>query len=223
MENKTGILIFSRSTLAECSVKKFKGNHSFFESQKKRLEALCAKTGLDVIWFGEKHQKGKNFGERFCHSIASVFSKGYDSLIIIGNDCPQLKFNHLQSSIKSLESGNASLGRCFDGGFYLLGIQKKDFKYSEFINLSWNSHKVSDELVKLLKPKVEIDFLSIFKDVDNQSDFLSLLDFSKQLYTDVILILKRILKFFNIHFQDPTLFVKEGVTGVYFNKAPPSV
>lgn len=223
MKNQIGILIFSRSTDAECSVKKFDGNQSFFESQNKRIKKLCVKTELDVIWFDEHYQKGSNFGERFCQSITSVFSKGYDSLIIIGNDSPQLKFHHLQSSIKSLRSGKVSLGKCFDGGFYLLGIQKNHFNYSEFINLPWNSTKISIELIKSIKSKVKIDYLTTLKDIDKQQDFLNLLDFSKQLYTDVILILKKILSSFNFNFQDSTLSFKKVVAGIYLNKAPPSV
>ncbi|MFD0932037.1 DUF2064 domain-containing protein [Psychroflexus salinarum] len=221
MREKTGILIFSRSTDIECSVKKFDGNQSFFESQKERLENLCSKTGLDTIWYNEHLQVGGNFGERFCNSISSVFSKGYNSLIIIGNDSPQLKYYHLQSSIDSLQSGRVSLGKSFDGGFYLLAIKKQHFNYPEFLNLSWNTSKVSSEIIQLLQTKAKVSFISTLKDVDNQLDFSSLLNFSKQLYTDVILILKRIQKFFDFNFQNPSLFNEKIIFGSFQNKAPP--
>lgn len=221
MKERTGLLIFSRSVDAECSHKDFEGNRLFFQSQEKRLKNLCSKTGLDTFSFDEHQQQGHTFGERFCNSLSSVFSKGYDNLIIIGSDSPQLKFKHFQASIDSLNNSKACLGKSFDGGFYMLAIQKQHFNYSEFLNLSWTTSKISSEVIQLLKTKVDVNFIPTLKDVDNTFDFLSLINFSKQLYTDVILILKSANKFFDFHFQNPSLLGEKIISGSFLNKAPP--
>src|SRR6266480_4138092 len=35
-------------------------------------------------------QRGEDFGEKLCRSIQQVFELGYERLLILGNDCPQL-------------------------------------------------------------------------------------------------------------------------------------
>lgn len=221
MKERTAILIFSRSTEAECNIKSFNGNLSFFKSQEKRLRNLCNKTNLDTFILDENLQKGETFGERFCHAVSESFSKGYSNLIIIGNDSPQLKYNHFLSSINALKSNKVSLGKTFDGGFYLLAIQKEQFNYSEFLNLSWNTSRISTEVIQLLRDKIEISFIPTLKDIDSQKDFLSLLNYSKQLFTDVILILKEIQNFYDFNFQKSSLLFENITFGSYQNKAPP--
>lgn len=221
MKERTAILIFSRSAEAECHFKSFNGNLHFFQSQEKRLKSLCNKTNLDTFIFDENLQKGNTFGERFSNAVSETFSKGYSNLIIIGNDSPQLKFQHLQSSIKALQKNKASLGKTLDGGFYLLAIQKEHYNPSKFLNLPWNSSKLSSELIQLLEDKIEIDFLPVLKDVDSQTDFSNLLNFTKQLYADVILILKSIHKLFSFNFKNPSLLVEDVRFNSYQNKAPP--
>ncbi|SDG48525.1 TIGR04282 family arsenosugar biosynthesis glycosyltransferase [Psychroflexus sediminis] len=221
MKTSVALLIFSRSVEAECSFKGFAGNQLFFQSQENRLKKLCSKTGLDVFNHDEHQQQGNTFGERFCNALSSVFSRGYDKVIVIGNDCPQLKYKHLQSGIDALHSGKACLGKSFDGGFYLLAIQKKHFNHSDFLNLSWNTSDVSSEVIQLLSTKAEVSFTPTLKDIDKQSDFSGLLNFSKQLYTDVILILKTMHKSYDFGFQSPSLYVKNIISGSFLNKAPP--
>lgn len=222
MKERTCILIFSRSADAECSHKVFRDNRLFFQSQEKRLRNLCYKTGLDTVTFDEHQQQGSTFGQRFCNAISSLFSKNYDNLIVIGGDSPQLKFKHLQASIDSLNANSACLGKSLDGGFYLLALKKQHFSYSEFVNLSWTTSRISSEVIQLLNIKSKVNFIPTLRDIDNKFDLLSLVNFSKQLYTDVILILKRLNKFYNFDFQTPSLLIKKVTFGSFLNKAPPS-
>lgn len=221
MMGQTAILIFSRSADAECRFKRFSGNFDFFKSQEKRLNQLCYRTHLDTYVFDETLQKGTTFGERFCYSVSEIFSKGYDNVIIIGNDSPQLQFQHLASSIKALQSHKACIGKTLDGGFYLLAIPKHQFQPSKFLALSWKSSKLNLELTQILEPHIGIDFLPCLKDIDCQNDFSNLLNFANQLYTDVILILKRTHCHVNFSFQCYSLLVERISIGAYQNKAPP--
>ena len=54
-------------------------------------------SGLDYFHFTEKEQEGGDFGERFIHAIQSVFNKGYEYIITLGNDTPQLRTKHIRS------------------------------------------------------------------------------------------------------------------------------
>jgi hypothetical protein len=52
------------------------------------------------------------------HAIQSVLDKGYDKVIVLGNDSPGLHLNHLQEAFLELQDKSVVLGPDFKGGTY---------------------------------------------------------------------------------------------------------
>ncbi len=170
--NKTAVLYFSLSPSVEVRNKILSRSH---DQNKDILESLFYYTKnqlgnvtLDVIYWDEKKQKGDSFGDRFSHAFHSLFDRGYEKVIAIGNDCPELSLEDITSAAGSLERNVPVIGPSHDGGVYLLGISKNQFNAVEFKNISWNSSKVAGEF-KLHFP--ELYCLSEKPDIDNVADF----------------------------------------------------
>ena len=109
--------------------------------QKKSLKA-AKKNGFDVIHFDESNQKGASFSQRISNSTQEVFDKGYDQVIIIGNDCPDLSAKDLVRVNKELQINDLVLGPDFRGGVYLIGLNRKSFDLKSFESLSWQTNKL---------------------------------------------------------------------------------
>jgi glycosyltransferase A (GT-A) superfamily protein (DUF2064 family) len=104
-----------------------------------------------VFYCDETKQFGTHFGERFANAMQAIYNMGYEAVISIGNDTPQLEQRHLQTAIVKLNTDTPTIGPSYDGGFYLLGLHQKDFNYKAFVSISWNTAKVFDEFTEHLR------------------------------------------------------------------------
>ena len=95
-----------------------------------------------------------------------MFDRGYENVIAIGNDCPELNLRDITNAAALLERNSPVLGPARDGGVYLLGLTKVWFDPVAFQNISWNTAKVTVELAHLfphhqiLEQKTDIDRVS---------------------------------------------------------------
>lgn len=150
---KTAILIFANSAETE-SARKVLGSgckkdlqQSLFKKLNERTVRMVEKTELSYLIYTEKEQVGTNFGERFNHAVQDVFSKGYERVIAIGNDSPELTASQLLKANKALEDDKFVLGPSCDGGFYLMGIDKESFQKTDFLKFSWQQKTLLAELM----------------------------------------------------------------------------
>lgn len=140
------LLVFSLSTEAEMKNKPFFGQSNLAKSLSNHTKNVANQSGLPVIYFDETKQSGVTFAERFSNALQNVFDTGYDKVITIGNDCPQLDIRHILQAKEALTNGNSAIGPTFDGGFYLLGVSKDNFDYDSFLQFSWNSEVIYNEV-----------------------------------------------------------------------------
>ncbi|WP_158594666.1 DUF2064 domain-containing protein [Ulvibacterium marinum] len=146
-------MVFALSDEEEVKRKPFLAQDTLAKSLNKHTKDIAVQSDLPVFHFDETKQIGDDFGTRFSNAIRSVFDEGYDGLIAIGNDCPYLQVNHIHQAKAILENGEAVLGPTYDGGFYLMGLSKKDFDYRAFLTLSWNTNKIFEEFFESLKTR----------------------------------------------------------------------
>ncbi|MEP2237567.1 MAG: DUF2064 domain-containing protein [Maribacter sp.] len=191
----TAILVFANSAKQDLANKHILRGEELFDVLTRSTLKKAKKTGLPVFHFSDENQVGTSFGERFTNAIASVFNNGFSNIITIGNDTPHLKTHHLKHTAKQLAKGKTVIGPSIDGGFYLLGLQKSNFEASEFQNLPWQRlglyhqislwlHEESSELIKL----------PVLQDLDNERDLQSILSFSSDLSSTIVLLIIDILK-----------------------------
>ncbi|KAA1246825.1 DUF2064 domain-containing protein [Aquimarina sp. RZ0] len=162
-KKSTAVIVFALSQEEEIKRKPFLKNNLFQQKFTSRICNILDKTGLEYFLFDEKKQEGSSFGERFCNAITKIYDKGYDAVITIGNDTPNLHKNHITKTIQALQQGKSVIGPSFDGGFYIMGLHKEAFCYQQFLEFSWNSSHVRKELCAYLESYpstyVQLDFL----------------------------------------------------------------
>tara|TARA_R110000850_G_scaffold254614_1_gene380166 strand:+ start:55927 stop:56592 length:666 start_codon:yes stop_codon:yes gene_type:complete len=168
MNSKTAILLFAQTASEDCKKKYFHNGRELFSALNLQAHKRVKSSQLPYFIFTEKEQTGNTFGERFTNAIEQVFLKGFDNVITIGNDSPQLKTQQLLEAANNCLKEKTTLGPTLDGGFYLLGIQKKHFEKKAFLNLPWQKQSLRKELLKYLMTKnTDIVHFCYYNDLDN--------------------------------------------------------
>ena len=73
------------------------------------------------------NQSGDSFGCRFRNTLSETLAKGYEKVVIIGNDTPDLKLKDVEKALSKTSEQECVIGPSKDGGFYLLSICKNHF------------------------------------------------------------------------------------------------
>ncbi len=215
-------MIFANSAVAETRHKKTVANLELFRRLTERTLQTAKATGLPFYHFTEKEQKGATFGVRFSNAIQTLYDKGYQNVITIGNDSPQLKVSHIVEAEKQLRLGKTVLGPASDGGFYLMGLHRSNFDATLFLRLPWQRFELFNKISQLLESyNSHIYSLPVLHDLDNKQDIITLLGFSKTIAGSILKILRAFLKrHAQIVFKDiriPGFYI----TSLYYNKGSP--
>jgi len=71
-------------------------------------------------WFGEKYsyapQIGQDLGQRMKNAFLQAFSDGFNSVVIIGSDSPDLPADYLDLGFTALDTNDVVVGPSSDGG-----------------------------------------------------------------------------------------------------------
>ena len=125
---KTAIILFADLPDVEARIKRFcndtsiKSSSLISASLTQHAYELIQRTGAENFLIDTRQQRGKSFGERIMNAFSFVYEQGFENVICIGNDCPELDLSHLQIAITQTELGKVVLGPTTDGGVYLIGI-----------------------------------------------------------------------------------------------------
>ena len=134
MRKTTALLIFARTASEESKHKRFLASKAFFEYQNNKVLNIAKSSGLDYYWIHDRLQVGNSFEERFLNAIQNLFELGYNEVITIGNDSPELQNQHIHQALTVLKTNDMCFGPSHDGGFYLWGLKKDDFLKENFLN-----------------------------------------------------------------------------------------
>jgi rSAM/selenodomain-associated transferase 1 len=119
--------------------------------------------------FNKELQKGADLGERMYNAFQRMFRTGYQSIIIIGTDCPEITGPLLESAFENLQKHDAVIGPAFDGGYYLLGL--KALAPELFSGIKWGSASVFDQtMLKLKLSGKSVHCLARLHDIDRPED-----------------------------------------------------
>jgi hypothetical protein len=175
--NNTAILIFIRDPKHEAEEKVFakhigfRGNIKLAEKLNQRIVSLGQKSGIPSFVFDSSQQIGHSFGERLTNAFETVFAKGFEKVIAVGNDCLSLNKNTLLKAKDDLQKNELVLGPTHDGGFYLIGVSKKTFNPDTFLNFNWTTQQLTDDFKAfILKNKIATSYFETAFDIDNEND-----------------------------------------------------
>jgi hypothetical protein len=195
--NSTAVLLFAQSVTV-ASESKFlapskKQNLILWKTLNSKAVAIVEKTKVPYFISNENNQIGTSFGEKLTNAIDSVFQRGFDKVIVIGNDCPQLTSKKLINAIERLQKSDFVFGPDFNGGLYLTGVSKNSFCKEKFQAIPWQTNIVFEKITTTFALN-SIDTLEKLNDVNSLDDLktaTSKLKFHSSLRNSILNLLLR--------------------------------
>ncbi|WP_162549901.1 TIGR04282 family arsenosugar biosynthesis glycosyltransferase [Hymenobacter nivis] len=171
------LLLFTRSAGQDATHKRFSshgprgGNAAIAAQLISHATTVARQVGVNFICVDSSRQTGNTFGERLSGAMQQVFASGYEQLLVIGNDCPQLDAARLRQAIAALARTGAVLGPATDGGVYLLGIARAHFEVCAWAALPWQTATLGRALTRQLRASgAAVEQLPELADIDNEQD-----------------------------------------------------
>lgn len=172
--NKTVLFVFALSAALEADRKPVFGNHKkntnqqFFKLLNTQTKRIAQESGVAVVWIDETKQQGATFAERYANAFQQLFDQGYENVVSIGNDSPELTATHISKAIKALAEKDLVFGPSEDGGVYLLGYSKNAFDKKNFEKFSWLTSTLSAEIGQIAqKNDLKLEVLETLADIDH--------------------------------------------------------
>lgn len=161
--------------------------------QQARQVSQLRQTGLSVWftggtvqemrdWLGSdiklSKQEGNGLGERMAGAFRSTWTKGVQTAVLIGSDCPGIDTALIAEALDLLHNYDLVLGPASDGGYYLIGLHR-DVKNENaallFENIAWGtSAALHQTLERAKKTGLSIATLKELHDIDRPEDLVHL-------------------------------------------------
>ncbi|MBW8016502.1 MAG: DUF2064 domain-containing protein [Planctomycetes bacterium] len=120
--------------------------------------------GLEFIRQGDG-----DLGQRMNRAFDRAFQAGYECVVIMGCDCPQIDVKCLSEAFDALKENDVTIGPAMDGGYYLIGLSKPVEKL--FADINWGSEFVFDQTLAVIESeKLKVTKLEKLSDVDCPED-----------------------------------------------------
>jgi len=121
-------------------------------------------------------QQGRDLGARLSRAFERLLAN-HRFAVIIGTDSPELSPLLLLRAMHELESSDAVLGPCPDGGFYLIGLRRapRARRKGLFHSVRWGTSRAFRDMARNLSESGLITaVLEPLPDVDRPADFMLL-------------------------------------------------
>ncbi len=117
----------------------------------------------------KRQQFGEDLGARMSNAFKELFDQGFKRVMIIGSDCYQLQTPVIQQAINALNDNDIVIGPTFDGGYYLLGMNK--YLPELFMDKTWSTDQVRNQTIATVnESKLTCSLLVKLHDVDEAKD-----------------------------------------------------
>lgn len=114
-------------------------------------------------------QQGESLGDRMKHAFQQGFDAGYERIIGVGADLPDLSADVMQEGLAALENNDTVFGPSEDGGYYLIGMRTMIPQIFE--NKPWSTEGLLDLTLDELKSLgYSNERLRMLNDVDTIED-----------------------------------------------------
>ncbi len=115
-------------------------------------------------------QEGKDLGEKMANIFEKLFQRGYEKVVLMGSDIPEVSLEDLKYSFDILDSSDVVFGPTYDGGYYLVGMKKPcDIIFRS--DIKWGTPLVFQKSIKFLKNmEIEVGLIRPRNDIDTEND-----------------------------------------------------
>ncbi|WP_170227002.1 DUF2064 domain-containing protein [Luteibaculum oceani] len=128
-------------------------NRKIWSAFKNHTTKAVERSGLDLIQY--TLQEGTSFGEKIANAVQSTFSEGYEKVILLGVDNPNLHHNTIKFVADKLADNDWVIEPSEDGGVNIFGIHKEHFNFEEFQSLPWQTEQLLNEFVDTCRAKFQ--------------------------------------------------------------------
>lgn len=122
-------------------------------------------------------QSGEDLGERMKNAISDVLRLGYEKVLLIGTDIPQIRVETFENAFDDLEENEIVIHPTFDGGYYLIGM-KKEYDSIWRVKRYGTNTVIHDTLQHMEEEGLNVAVGQKYYDIDDRYDL-------KQLYRDM--------------------------------------
>lgn len=123
-------------------------------------------------------QKGIDLGERMSNAFQDGFNDGYENIILIGSDLPNISSEIIKRGFTKLKQHKIVFGPAEDGGYYLVGMSK--LHQCIFENKAWSTSNLLEEtLIELKQEKINASLIETLNDIDTFEDLQGYPEFLK--------------------------------------------
>ncbi len=130
-----------------------------------------SKSIVENQWKSEKKyvQKGPDLGERMKNAFKKGFEDGYEKIVLIGSDLPDITANDINQGLNVLKQNDVVFGPAEDGGYYLIGLSKMN--EAIFDNKPWSAPNLLKETLQELDVSTyTVSLLKTLNDIDTFDD-----------------------------------------------------
>ena len=114
-------------------------------------------------------QEGHDLGERMKNAFKDGFEKGYENIILIGSDLPDISDSIINNAFEKLRNKQTVFGPAEDGGYYLIGMNQ--LHAFVFNDKPWStSVLLEDTLKELHSNNISIALMETLNDIDTFED-----------------------------------------------------
>lgn len=128
------VVLFARAPRAEARRKGLPAAEELFRAVRRQVSQSIARLrGVDLVCCapgaarttGERHipQRGPDFAARLAHAFADARSLGYEEVVVVPGDVPNLDERTIARAFDRLRRFSVVLGPSPDGGVYLIGCR----------------------------------------------------------------------------------------------------
>lgn len=226
MSSNTAIIVFSRRATEEAKHKKFgpggyRANVKAAHSLIRQVVTVASQTTAKVFSIDDTQQVGDTFGEKLSNGFKFVFDQGFENVIAIGNDCPELTSSILEKTIGMLQKNEVVLGPSKDGGLFLIGLSRSAFNKAAFESLPWQTDQLLKSYIQLCNETFKkLGLLRTLFDVNNYQDVLHFIRIGLQPLFKILFASNDLVQD-DIESQEPPRYFDTPYLKVDFLRGPP--
>lgn len=111
-------------------------------------------------------QVGSTLGDRMAHTMAAYTPH---ACVIIGSDTPDIDASTIDAAFTALQSNDVVLGPAYDGGYYLIGMQRP--LPALFTDIEWSTSRVLTQTLHAAQSiGATVHMLPVMRDIDTVDD-----------------------------------------------------
>ena len=115
-------------------------------------------------------QRGEDIWFRMYDSMNRVFNMGYDRVVLIGADIPEMSYKHINKSFKVLDNVDVVITPTEDNGYCLIGSKKPIKEIFEMYNVSKDKTVIESTIALVCDAGLTVHINEKLLDLDEGED-----------------------------------------------------